>query len=74
MRQPQALLQMATICVRIRAHPAIALRCEFKQFSHWLSLGIKQFFGFVAVHPIFKQFQMRWIFLYPCEWNLMRSP
>ena len=57
-RHAQVAQQNAAVGVRIGAHPAVALRCQFSQFRHEPPILIEQLLGFIALHPTFKLLDM----------------
>jgi hypothetical protein len=56
-RKAQRLHQQAAVGVRIHAHAAIALRRQIGDMRQQTAVRVEEFFGFVAAHPVFEDFQ-----------------
>src|SRR5215472_382888 len=55
-------------------HAACAGRCEFLEFGNEFSILVKQFLGFLLVHPLFENAQLFRVFLDISQRDLVGTP
>ena len=73
-RHPQCFFQLSAIGVGVVAHSSRTRRSQRTDFSIGRPFTVEQFFGFVAAHPFFQQFQVGGVFLNIRHRHLMRPP
>src|SRR5262249_4374288 len=63
-RQTQSLLDASPIGVGIRAHATCTSRSKRPKLRNELPIPLKQLFPLVGWHPLLKDPQLFWVFLY----------